>query len=88
MTSFFLFILSTAFYMERDKVILRAKNYVMDNYNLKIWKYAKDLKIKIEKIFCSCESRRLVIRNYCVRSFYDEINESQRYALQNVGIHC
>ena len=47
MPSVFFFILSTTFHIRPAKVILKAKNYVMNNYNFKIWKFAKDLKLKM-----------------------------------------
>ncbi len=46
--SFFLFLISTSVGLGTAEVILRAKNSRMDNYDIEIWKYAKDLKIKSE----------------------------------------
>ena len=44
--SSFLFLLSTSVGLGTAEILLRAKNSRMDNYDIEIWKYAKDLKIK------------------------------------------
>ena len=46
--SSFLFLLSTSVGLGTAEILLRAKNSRMDNYDIEIWKYAKDLKIKSE----------------------------------------
>tara|TARA_B100000963_G_C22578493_1_gene649657 strand:+ start:645 stop:1613 length:969 start_codon:yes stop_codon:yes gene_type:complete len=55
--SFFLFLLSTSIGLGTGEVILRAKNSRMDNYDIEIWKYAKNLKIKSDNPVLDYEHR-------------------------------
>ena len=56
--SFFLFLISTSVGLGTAEVILRAKNSRMDNYDIEIWKYAKDLKIKSENSVLDYEHQK------------------------------
>ncbi len=58
--SFFLVLLSTTIGIGTAEIILRAKNSRMDNYDIEVWKYAKDLKIKSDNPILDYEHRKNV----------------------------